>query len=111
MLFGKVRGRQPEKIHLSPELSHFLRELAESRGDLNGEQTLVTYTGLAAINTGLPHPTGQAAVTKPKLLSADMAGKPHIQAEIHGLHHLQRHEQAPEIWRNLSAIDSLVVRA
>ena len=70
-----MRCRQPEKILFPPELSVLLAEPAELGSFLTGEQALVTGTGLATIDAGLPHPAGQAAGGKPKPLSNGIAGE------------------------------------
>ena len=62
---------------------------------LDGEETMVARSSLAPINTGLPHPAGQAAGGKTEPLGHGIAGESLLQAELHGLGLLLRREPAP----------------
>ena len=89
-----MRCRQPEKILLPPELAVLLAEPVELGALLAGEEPLVAGTGPTAINTGLPHPAGQAAGGKAKPLGHGIAGEALLHAELHGLRLLLRREPA-----------------
>ena len=70
-----MRCRQPEKILFPPELTVLLTQPGQFSPLIAGEQALFTGACLAAIDTGLPYPAGQAAGGKPKPLSNGIAGE------------------------------------
>lgn len=89
-----MRCRQPEKILFPPEFLFLLTEPVELGALLSTEQPLVFGVWLAAVDSCLPDPAGQAAGRQAKALCDGVAGKVFLQAELNSLRLLLRREPA-----------------
>ena len=76
LLFGKVRCRQAEKILLPPEFPVLLAEPVELIAFLAGQDAVVSGSSLAAVDTGLANPAGQAAGVQAKAWATALQERP-----------------------------------
>jgi len=87
-----VSRRQLEKILLPPQLAVLFAQPGQFLSLVAGEGGLITGAGLPLIDTGLPHPSRQAAARKTKPFGSCLAGEPLTQAELNSFLLLLRGE-------------------
>ena len=89
-----MRCRQPEKILLPPEFPVLPTEAIELSALLAGQDAVVPGTSLAAVDTGLANPAGQAAGVQAEALGHRIAGEALLHEEGNGLQFLLLRELA-----------------